>query len=86
MEKRSKEREKEVLKLWEQAKTEECYLEHADSVPVIRFHAFDGIDFVNAAFSTRFGGISTGYLSSLNLGFGRGDSEDRSFTRISCAF
>lgn len=76
MEKRSKEREKEVLKLWEQAKTEECYLEHADSVPVIRFHAFDGIDFVNAAFSTRFGGISTGYLSSLNLGFGRGDSEE----------
>lgn len=69
------EREVEVLKLWEKAKTEECYLEHVDSVPVIRFHAFDGIDFINAAFSTRFGGVSTGDFATLNLGFGRGDSE-----------
>lgn len=68
--------EQEIRKLWEQAKTKECYLEHADGVPLIRFHAFDGMEFVNAAFSTRYGGISTGELGSLNLGFGRGDSDE----------
>lgn len=51
-----------------------CYLEHADTVPLIRFLAFEGFSFVNAAFSTRFGGVSSGHLAELNLGFGRGDS------------
>ncbi len=50
-----------------------CYLENAGSVPLIRFRAFDKYPFVNAAFSTRFGGVSTGHLAALNLGFGRGD-------------
>lgn len=68
--------EKKIRKLWKAAETEECYIEHMDTVPVLRFHAFDEMKFVNAAFSTRFGGISTGHLSELNLGFGRGDSDE----------
>lgn len=55
---------------------EECYIEHADSVPLIRFQAFREYSFLNAAFSTRYGGISEGCLATLNLGFGRGDSEE----------
>ena len=52
----------------------ECYLCTKHEVPLIRFHAFDDYEEVNAFFSTRFGGESTGYFSSLNLGFERGDS------------
>lgn len=55
---------------------EECYLEYENLVPLIRFQAFEELPYVNAAFSTRFGGKSKGYLSSLNLGFGRGDSKE----------
>ncbi|MCI8562591.1 MAG: peptidoglycan editing factor PgeF [Lachnospiraceae bacterium] len=77
--------EGEVLQLWEKARTEECYLEHADSVPIIRFHAFDKLGFVNAAFSTRYGGVSTGYFAELNLGFNRGDSEEN-VTQNYCLF
>lgn len=54
----------------------EIYLEHTDTVPLIRFRAFQDIPFVNAAFSTRIGGVSEGFFSELNLGFGRGDSEE----------
>ncbi len=44
-------------------------------LPLIRFHSFDKIAFVDAAFTTRFGGVSKGVLGSLNLGFNRGDGE-----------
>lgn len=54
----------------------ECYLCNEDSVPLIRFHAFDDYKEVNACFSTRFGGESTGYLAELNLGFDRGDTKE----------
>lgn len=83
------EKAKQIRKLWvdalekntsvlkEEYKPEqECYLCHEDSVPFIRFHAFDAYKEVNAGFSTRFGGESTGYLAELNLGFERGDSDD----------
>ena len=56
--------------------TEESYLEHTDTVPLIRFRAFQEIPFVNAAFSTRIGGVSEGIFSELNLGFGRGDLDE----------
>lgn len=55
---------------------EECYLSWENEIPVIRFHAFEKMIFVNAAFSTRFGGVSKGHLAQLNLGFSRGDSEE----------
>jgi len=56
--------------------TEEYYLENPDTVPLIRFRAFQEMPFVNAAFSTRIGGVSEGIFSEMNLGFGRGDSDE----------
>lgn len=53
-----------------------CRLEWAGEVPVIRFAAFDKFPFVNGAFSTRFGGVSRGFLGEMNLGFSRGDGPD----------
>lgn len=44
------------------------------AVPVIRFHALDALPGIRASFTTKLGGISTGALSTLNLGFTRGDS------------
>ena len=49
------------------------YIENYDSVPVVRFHPFDDMKWLNCGFSTRIGGVSTGCHSSLNLGFERGD-------------
>ena len=38
------------------------------------------IGFVDASFTTRFGGVSRGVLGSLNLGFNRGDTEENLLT------
>lgn len=56
---------------------EECFLEHCDFVPLIRFRAFmPFFPHLNAAFSTRFGGVSKKTeLMELNFGFDRGDDE-----------
>jgi len=40
------------------------------------FESFENINFVGHCFSTRLGGVSEGYLSTLNLGFSRGDIPD----------
>ena len=55
---------------------EVCRLEWVGEVPLLRFVPFDEIPFVNAAFSTRFGGVSAGCLGEMNLGFSRGDSKE----------
>lgn len=44
-------------------------------VPFISFKALDDTGLVVNAFSTRLGGVSAGYLSSLNLGYGRGEPD-----------
>ena len=44
-------------------------------VPYISYLALEKIPWLCHGFSTRIGGVSTGYLSSMNLGHGRGDSE-----------
>lgn len=50
------------------------YLREEDGcLPLIRFHSLDTQEWLAAAFSTRKGGVSTGYLGELNLGFARGD-------------
>ncbi len=49
-------------------------------LPLIRFHSLDDIGFVDASFTTRFGGVSRGVLGSLNLGFNRGDTEENLLT------
>ena len=46
-------------------------------VGVLRFAGWKDLDFVNHAFTTRIGGVSEGQFASMNLGFNRGDEEDR---------
>lgn len=48
----------------------------AGAVPIIRYKHLDETGIVNACFTTRIGGISSGDLSTLNLGFTRGDSQE----------
>lgn len=52
------------------------YLDMSGQLPLIRFHSLEETGFVDAAFTTRLGGVSTGVLGSLNLGFNRGDTEE----------
>ena len=46
-------------------------------VGVLRFSDWKDLDLVNHAFTTRIGGVSQGQFASMNLGFNRGDEEDR---------
>ena len=46
-------------------------------VGVLRFAGWKDLDFVNHAFTTRIGGVSEGQFASMNLGFNRGDEENR---------
>ncbi|MCR5685461.1 MAG: peptidoglycan editing factor PgeF [Lachnospiraceae bacterium] len=55
---------------------DETYIETQDDVPVIRFKAFENLNWLNCGFSTRLGGVSSGPLESLNLGFERGDQRE----------
>lgn len=45
-------------------------------VPYISYQALENIPWICHGFSTRMGGVSTGHLASMNLGHGRGDSEE----------
>ena len=47
-----------------------------NNVPYISFSKLDETGMVINGFSTRLGGVSTEHLSSLNLGYTRGDIED----------
>lgn len=52
------------------------------------FESFVNIDFIGHCFTTRLGGVSEDYLSSLNLGFSRGDRKenvDKNFNIICAA-
>lgn len=51
-------------------------LEINSGVGVLRFPAFQGIDFVTHAFSTRIGGVSGKEFAAMNLGYGRGDPDE----------
>lgn len=46
-------------------------------VPYLTFPAFENLKGIRHGFSTRLGGVSQGYLSSMNLSFTRGDEESR---------
>ncbi len=50
-------------------------LEINGGVGVLRFPAWEGLDFVRHAFSTRLGGVSKREFAAMNLGFGRGDGD-----------
>lgn len=58
------------------------------TVPYLTFPAFTRSGLVRHGFSTRLGGVSEAHLSSMNLGFGRGDDEAKvreNFCRIAAA-
>lgn len=46
------------------------------SLEYYTFESLDNIDFIGHCFTTRHGGVSTEHLSSLNLGFSRGDRRE----------
>ncbi len=56
-------------------KSEVMSLKSGD-VPYLTYNRFSEIDFINHAFSTRLGGVSKGEFTSMNLSFGRGDSDE----------
>lgn len=51
-------------------------LNEKNGVVFLTFPAFEKLSFLNHAFSTRIGGVSSGEFSTMNLGFGRGDPEE----------
>lgn len=57
-------------------------------VPYLYFPALEESNLVRHGFSTRLGGVSSGYFSSMNLSFGRGDKDQNvleNYRRISKA-
>lgn len=60
-------------------------LEQKNGVPYFVFQNLENTKLVRHGFSTRMGGISKGYLGSMNLSFGRGDDPENvreNFVRI----
>lgn len=51
-------------------------LNNKDEVPYLTYNALDEISFIKHCFSTRLGGVSRGEFESMNLSFGRGDSDE----------
>ena len=54
----------------------ETVLEKKAKVPYLHFHSFDRQEWLQLTFSTRLGGVSKGYLSTLNLGWDRGEPRE----------
>ncbi len=60
-------------------------VQEREGVPYLTFPSFEKLEGIRHGFSTRLGGVSRGYFSSLNLSFTRGDEEERvreNFERI----
>ncbi len=51
-------------------------LDVSDGVGVLRFPSLEGVG-INAAFSTRLGGVSQNEFAAMNLGFSRGDGDEK---------
>lgn len=51
-------------------------LKKAGSLEYYTFDSFENIEFIGHCFTTRYGGVSEDFLSSLNLGFSRGDKRE----------
>lgn len=58
-------------------KSSNTALNFVDGVGFLTFPTLSQLDFVNHAFSTRIGGISTDEYKSMNLNFSRGDDPER---------
>ncbi len=57
-------------------KSKNTELNFVDGVGFLTFPSLSALGFVNHAFSTRIGGVSTGEYKSMNLNFKRGDNPD----------
>lgn len=55
---------------------ENIFKETEGEVPFLKYPLFEDTGIVNHGFSTKLGGVSKGYYSSMNLSFTRGDNED----------
>lgn len=51
-------------------------LNNINDVPYLTYNSLSEIDFINHAFSTRLGGVSTGEFTSMNMAFNRGDNPE----------
>lgn len=51
-------------------------LRNPGKVPYLQFNSLSEISFINHAFSTRLGGVSSGEFTSMNMAFNRGDNPD----------
>ncbi len=49
---------------------------HTGEVPFLTYNKLSELPFIRHAFSTRLGGVSQGEFTSMNLSFGRGDSDE----------
>ena len=49
---------------------------YGDRIPLLTFPELDKADFIRHGCSTRLGGVSEGFCSTLNLSFSRGDREE----------
>ncbi len=58
-------------------KSKNTDLNFVDGVGFLTFPSLSELDFVNHAFSTRIGGVSTGEFKSMNLNFKRGDDPEK---------
>jgi hypothetical protein len=60
-----------------------------NELPLLSFEKWDSLNGIKHCFTTRAGGVSSGYLSSLNLGWDRGDDKTNvteNYTRVAAAF
>ncbi len=56
--------------------SETMNLHFKNALAYLTFKEFEKIDFINHAFSTRLGGVSSGEFTSMNMSFGRGDNDE----------
>ncbi|WP_345891666.1 peptidoglycan editing factor PgeF [Ruminococcus sp. OA3] len=65
-----------MLKIkWHHSEEEKMAVNHKGELCYLTWPMLSSIPFVKHAFTTRFGGVSEGVLSSMNLSFTRGDRE-----------
>lgn len=63
----------------DRAINENAILKNIDTTPFVAFPMFEAYPELLCGFSTRLGGVSRGCFASMNLGFCRGDEEERVF-------
>lgn len=56
--------------------TEQATLHMEKKVPFFTFPPLSNLEYITHGFSSKLGGVSEGYFSSMNLGFNRGDKEE----------